>query len=132
MAKPYGKILFILWSLVGLYAAQSLCSAISPIDVLIVSFGYPGGRVFEFVPQLTVSGPPYSLAVDELNRRYNRTFNFTYVNAGSPSCLSAKGLEKPTDVLADFYYKIIRPKRIVLFVIPDTEPGTNNIFKENC
>ena len=98
-------------------------SSRQPIEVHIVSFGIPGGNVFESIPQLTISGPSYSLAADELNRRYNQTFHFTYVNSGSASCLSSPRLQHSVDVLADFYYKAWRPGRIFLFVVPGVEAG---------
>ena len=104
----------------------------APIEVYIVSFGTPGSNVFESIPQLTISGPSYSLAADELNRRYNQTFHFTYVSSGSASCLSSPRLQNSVDVLADFYYKAWRPGRIVLFVVPGVEAGKTETEWNGC
>ena len=122
MKKSHGIVVMIMAFSVACHAEQDLTSS-HPIDVAIISFGYRGGSVFEILPQLTISGPPNAVAIDELNRRYNRTFNFTYIDSGCAACLAAAPFGKPNQVLADFYYRVWRPGTVVLFLIAGSGSG---------
>lgn len=114
----------------ALVAAQMPFLPSPRVEVDIAFFGYPGTELHTFQghSQYSVSGPSYEVAVEHLQRRYNATFHFNYLNSGAHTCLNV--VQEPGDVLADFYYRRRvsgGPSRVVGFVNPGWEPGTSYV-----
>ena len=93
----------------------AVLSNTEPIEVEIVAFGYtkPVGHV-----SLAVVGPAYQLAVEELQTKYNGTFNFTltFVNdQGTANCVSMT--QNGDDMLSKWYYGQDRSKKVSAVVV---------------
>ena len=99
------------------------------VEVDIVFFGYPGADSHTFAPghsQYSISGPSYELAVEELQRRYNDTFQFNFIHSSAHTCLNV--VQEPNDVLAAFYYRQWRADKVMGFVNPGWEPGLRHYY----
>ena len=91
----------------------------TPVEVMIVAFGSsaPYG-----VASMAITGPTFEVAVEELGRKYNNSFNFSYTFPGAHSCLSV--IKTEDDDLSKWYYRFQAPGRTVIFISPGTENGT--------
>jgi hypothetical protein len=92
--------------------------SLSPVEVMVLAFGTaaPFG-----VPSISITGPAYEVAVEELGRKYNGTFNFTYSFSRAHSCLSV--IETDDDILSKWYYRYKPSGGIIVFVNPGIELG---------
>ncbi|OQV23377.1 hypothetical protein BV898_02823 [Hypsibius exemplaris] len=86
-------------------------------EVAVVAFGCTAPLGFA---SLLRAIPLYQLAVEELNRRQS-VLNFTFSVVPARNCLAVA--VKDDDILAKWYYKLQKPRRIIIFIGIGSEIG---------
>ncbi|OQV17935.1 hypothetical protein BV898_08062 [Hypsibius exemplaris] len=90
------------------------------VEVEVVAFGAVTGTRSQ--TSLAVLGPTFSLAVEDLQRKYNKSLHFTYSESGARTCLTV--VDKPSEFLADYYYRREKAGKVFVFVYGGGEmPG---------
>ncbi|OQV17936.1 hypothetical protein BV898_08063 [Hypsibius exemplaris] len=122
ICKTSFTTLFIIIQLRGGATAttSSLNTSRPAVEVEIVAFGAVTGTRSR--TSLAVLGPTYSLAVEDLQRKYNKSLHFTYSESGARTCLTV--VDKPSELLADYYYRRKKQGKVFVFVYGGGEmPG---------